>query len=194
MTGRRGEAARKTIHVLLSLGVAALVWRLPATTAGVVLAGATAVALGVETARRASGRFDDAFRARFGDMLRPAEARRITGATTLALGYTLAVVILPGRGALAGVLLAGVADAVAAVVGRRWGRNRYPGGKSVEGSLCFLVVAAAIGWGLGLGPIAVVALAVIMTIIEAPTLRVDDNLYLPLVGAVVFRAVAGVGA
>lgn len=192
MTGRRGEAARKSIHVLLSLGVAALVWWLPATTAAVILAAATALALVIEAARRASGRFDRAFHARFGTMLRPAESRRLTGATTLALGYTLTVVLLPGLPALAGILFAGVADAVAAVVGRRWGRHRYAGGKSVEGSLAFLAVAAAIAAGLGAGLVAAVGVAVVVTIIEALTLRIDDNLYLPLAGAVVFSILAGV--
>lgn len=192
MRRRRGEAARKSIHVLLSLGVAALVWRLPPTAAAATLAGATAVALTVEAARRASRRFDHAFHARLGVMLRPAESRRITGATTLALGYTAAAVLLPGLPALAGILFAGVADAVAAVVGRRWGRHRYPGGKSVEGSLAFLAIAAMLAGVLGAGPMAAATVAVVMTIIEAPTLRVDDNLYLPLAGAVVFRAIAGV--
>ncbi|HUE76376.1 MAG TPA: hypothetical protein VMM83_00415 [Longimicrobiales bacterium] len=192
MTGRRGAAARKSIHVLLSLGVAALVWWLPVTTAAVILAAATALALVIEAARRASGRFDRAFHARLGPMLRPAESRRLTGATTLALGYTLTVVLLPGLPALAGILFAGVADAVAAVVGRRWGRHRYAGGKSVEGSLAFLAVAAAIAAGLGAGLVAAVGVAVVVTIIEALTLRIDDNLYLPLAGAVVFSILAGV--
>jgi dolichol kinase len=192
MTGIGGEAARKSIHVLLSLAVAALVWRLPPTAAAATLAGATALALAIEALRRISARFDDVFRARLGPMLRPLEARRITGATTLALGYTLAVLALPGRPAVAGILFAGVADAVAAVVGRRWGRRRYAGGKSVEGSLSFFAVALAVAWTLGLGPAAAVGVAAIVTIIEAPTLPVDDNLYLPIASAAVFRAVAGV--
>lgn len=192
MTGTGGEAARKSIHVVLSLIVAALVWRLPATTAAVLLAAATGVALTVEVARRSSGRFEHAFRSVAAPMLRPAESHRITGATTLALGYTLAVALLPGRPAIAGILLTGVADAVAAVVGRRWGRHRYRGGKSVEGSASFFLVAATIGWVLGLGPLEAVGLAAIMTILEAPSLRLDDNLYLPLAGAAVFRAIVGV--
>lgn len=191
MTGSRGEVARKSLHVVLSLGAAAVVWRLPETAAAIVLAAATALALAVETARHASGRFAEAFRTRLEPMLRPSETRRITGATTLALGYTLAAVALPGRAALAGILFAGIADAVAAVVGRTWGRHRYPGGKSIEGSLAFLAVAGAVGWTLGLAPLQALLVALIMTAIEAFTLRLDDNFYLPLAGAVVFRMVAG---
>ena len=37
-------------------------------------------------------------------------------------------------------------DAVAAVTGKRWGRHRYPGGKSVEGSAAFFAVAFGIAW------------------------------------------------
>lgn len=190
MTGPGGEAARKSIHVVASLGAAAVVWRLPPMAAAAVLAGAAALALAIEVIRLVSPTFGTTFRARLGPMLRPRESRRLTGATTLAIGYTMAALLLPGRAALAGILYTGVADAIAAVVGRRWGRHRYPGGKSIEGSAAFLVVAAAITVALGAEPTGVAAVAVIVTAFEALTLRVDDNLYLPIVGAAVFRAVA----
>lgn len=190
MTAIGGEGARKSIHVLLSLAAAGVVWRLPTTAAAAVLAAAAALALGIEALRLASPRFAATFAARLGPMLRQRETTRLTGATTLALGYTAAAVLLPGRPALAGILLAGIADAVAAVVGRRWGRLRYPGGKSLEGSLAFLAVAAAIGLLLGLAPGLALAMALAVTMLEALTLPVDDNLYLPLVGAAVFRVIA----
>lgn len=191
MTAPAGEAARKGIHVLASLAAAAVVWWLPATPAAAVLAAATALALGIEVLRLSSRRFAAAFHARLGPMLRGRETGALTGATTLALGYTLAAAALPGRAALAGILFTGVADAVAAVVGRRWGRHRYPGGKSLEGSAAFLAVAAGIAWGLGAPFPLALGVAVALTLLESLTLPVDDNLYLPLVGAGLFRAIAG---
>lgn len=192
MTSTRGEAARKLIHVGLSLAAAAVVWWTPQPLGATVLAAATAIALAVELARRMSPRFAGWFHGRLSPMLRPRETVRLTGATTLSVGYTLAAVLLPGRAAVAGILFTGLADAAAAVVGKRWGRHRYPGGKSVEGSGAFLVAVFALALmlpGVGIGAAALTALA--MTLIEAPTLRVDDNLYLPLAGAAVLRAVAG---
>lgn len=181
----REEAIRKAIHVLVSLVAAGAVWWLPAPEAASLLAAATLVALTVEVGRRASGRFGELFQARLGPLLREREAGRLTGATTLAIGYTAAVVLLPGAPALAGILVVGVADAVAAVVGKRFGRLRYPGGKSMEGSLAFLLVVTAILLPLlpGVYPVVVLGTAAVLTAVEALTLPVDDNLYLPLVTA-----------
>ena len=194
MTDARGEAARKLIHAGVSLVAAAVVWWAPHPIGAVILAGATAVALAVELARRSSPGFGRWFGRRLGRMLRPGEAVRLTGATTLSVAYTLAAVLLPGRAAVAGILFTGLADAAAAVVGKRWGRHRYRGGKSIEGSAAFLAAVFAISVTLpGVGAGAAMATAVALTLIEAPTLRVDDNLYLPLAGAAVLRAVAGSG-
>lgn len=193
--GRAGgaEAGRKLIHVALSLVAAGVVWWLPARTAATILAGATCAALLVELARRASPRFSGWFHGTLGGMMRPRETVRLTGATTLSIGYTLAAVLLPGPPALVGILLTGVADAGAAIVGKRYGSIRYRGGKSVEGSLAFLVLATLILWSIpGLGIAAAVAAAVLVTLLEAPTFRVDDNLYLPLAAATAVAALARV--
>lgn len=180
-TTAREEAIRKALHVLLSLMAAAVVWWLPGTAAASVLAAATMLALSVEVGRRASGRFARAFQRRLGPLLRDRETGRLTGATTLAIGYTAAALLFPGTPALAGILVAGLADAVAAVVGKRFGRVRYPGGKSLEGSMAFLAIVMAMAVLLlpGGHPLVIVGLAVLLTGLEALTLPVDDNLYLP---------------
>jgi dolichol kinase len=183
---------RKVIHVLVSLVAAAVVWRLPHPTGAVVLAAATSVALSIELARRASSAFDLTFQRVVGPMLTGREAGRLTGATTLAVGFTLAATLMPGWPAIAGILVAGVADPVAALTGRRFGRHRYPGGKSVEGSAAFLATSfLLLGAVPGVGPIAAAVLAAGLTIAEAPTLRVDDNLYLPGLTALLLLLVGG---
>lgn len=186
----REETIRKGIHVLLSLVAAAVVWRLPAVEAAVVFAGATLLALAIEILRRVSPAFSTVFRDRLGSLLRPREDRRLTGATTLAVGYTLAALVFPGAAALAGILVAGIADAVSAVVGKAFGRLRYPGGKSVEGSVAFFLVVVLILLPLGdPGRAALVALA--LTILEAPSLSIDDNLFLPLATGALVHVVYG---
>ena len=189
MTDPRGEAARKTLHIALSAVAALVVWIATPVVAATVLAAATLVALAVEAARQLDGGFGAAFQRRLGGMLREREARRLTGATTLSLGYTVAAVALPGAPALAGILFTGVADALAAVVGRRLGRTRYPGGKSLEGTVAFATAAFVLALGIpGIGVAVAAAVALVLSVIEAFTLPVDDNLYLPLVGAAVVRA------
>lgn len=189
-TTAREEAIRKGLHAGVSLVAAAAVWRLPPADAAILLAAATTVALSVEVARRASGPFGRRFQRGLGPLLRDREAGHLTGATTLAIGYTAAAVLFPGTPALAGILVAGVADAVAAIVGKRFGRHRYPGGKSVEGSVAFFAVVTAMALLLlpDVRPGAVLALALAVTALEALTLRVDDNLYLPLATAAAVRA------
>lgn len=181
----REEATRKVLHVLVSLVAAAVVWWLPPLHAAILFATAALVALSVEVARRTSGPFGRLFDRRLGHLLRSGEGARLTGATTLAIGYTVVVVAFPGVPALTGILVAGVADAVAAVVGKRFGRTRYRGGKSLEGSAAFLAVVTPLLFLVpGLSVVAAVAVAVALTAVEALTLPVDDNLYLPLTTAI----------
>lgn len=181
----REEATRKVLHVLVSLVAAAVVWWLPPLHAAILFATAALVALSVEVARRTSGPFGRLFDRRLGHLLRSGEGARLTGATTLAIGYTVVVVAFPGVPALTGILVAGVADAVAAVVGKRFGRTRYRGGKSLEGSAAFLAVVTPLLFLVpGLSVVAAVAVAVALTAVEAFTLPVDDNLYLPLTTAI----------
>jgi dolichol kinase len=194
MRARDGEAPRKLIHVALSIVAAAVAAFLPHVAAATVLASATFIALSIEAARRWSGSFGARFTDLVGPMLRPREQHRLTGATTLAIGYTLAVLVLPGWPAVGGILVAGVADPAAALVGRRFGRHRYRGGKSVEGSAAFLATAFATILALpGIGVVDAALVAMALTVLEAPTLPVDDNLYLPGLGAAAVALVLGAG-
>ncbi len=179
---KRAEGARKALHLGVSLGAAAVVYALAPTLAAIVLASATLVALLVELARRISITAARAF-APLEGMLKDGERARLTGATLLALGFTLAAVVFPGPPALAGILVAGVADPAAGVVGRRWKGRRYPGGKSPAGSATFFAVVFGLALILGSGFVAAILLSVLLAAVEAFTLPVDDNLYLPLAGA-----------
>lgn len=177
---------RGALHVALSILAAGVLWVLPSTAAAAALAGATLLALCVELARRTVRTTAAWFRRVFGSMLKEQEASRLTGATTLAVGFTVAAVVTPGVPALAGVLMAGVGDPVAALVGRRWGRTRFVGGKSIVGSAAFGLVALGVGLALGLGFFASVVVAILVATTEAVTLPVDDNAYLPTAGAAAF--------
>lgn len=176
------DPARKALHAALSLAAAGVVSVLAPMPAAIVLAAASLVALSVELARRVSAGAARAFD-RLSGMLKEGERGRLTGATLLSLGFTTAAVLLPGRPALAGILFAGLGDPAAALAGRRWGRLRYPGGKSVAGSGTFLLVVFATGLALGLPPRVVLTAGLLLTAVEAFSLPIDDNVYLPVLGA-----------
>jgi dolichol kinase len=185
-------AGRKAIHVALSLAAAATVWALPHPADAVALAAATAVALAVELARRAHPGFASRFQALLGAMLRDREMDRLTGATALAMSYTATAVLFPGWPAIAAILVAGLADPAAALVGRGDGRHRYPGGKSLEGSLAFLAVASAVLLlATPLGLAGALGVGLVITAMEALSLGLDDNLYLPVLAAAAMALASG---
>jgi len=119
----------------------------------------------------------------FGSLLRESERqKRLTGATTLLMGWTLAVVVFKEKPAVVGMLFTGLADPAAAIVGRIWGKNKF-WNKSLEGAAAFYFTASFIilaftgySWA-GLG----VALG--MSVLEFLPIGIDDNLTIPVVTA-----------
>lgn len=191
LTGR-SELARKLIHVGASIIAVAIVWLTPPLTGRAILGCAVFAALTVEIARRLSPAIRRRFFRSFGPLLRAHETHRLTGATMLALGFLIADLAFPPHVAGVGMLYAGVGDAASALVGRRWGRLRFPWGKSVQGSVAFFAVALAAGWiapDVPLLPALVAALAA--TLFESLPTVIDDNLMLPIVGALAIWAAAG---
>ena len=72
-------------------------------------------------------------------------------------------------------------DFAAALVGRRFGRHRFGGNRSWEGSLAFLVAATIPvflipGLPVGIG----IAAALLATFVEAFSRVIDDNLSVPI--------------
>ncbi|HEX9107051.1 MAG TPA: hypothetical protein VF832_07480 [Longimicrobiales bacterium] len=178
------EAARKLLHIGGAIVAGTLAWVLPDAPRRVLFLAVAAFALGFDLARLAWPALGLHFQRALRPMLRGNELGRITGATTLAIGFLLAVMAFPRAAASAGILYAGLADAAGALVGRAFGRHRFPGGRSLEGSLAFLATAFLIGWALpSLGPAAALAVALVLTSFEAIPLPFDDNLLIPLLGA-----------
>lgn len=90
-------------------------------------------------------------------------------------------------------------DAAAAIVGKRWGRRKYrtPAGetKSLEGSAAFLAVAClagaavfvAAGVSVSAVGVPIVAVALVMTVLEAVSVRGLDNILVPAGGLLALR-------
>lgn len=196
---------RNVFHVGAALGALLLV-ELAAPLLGsfyVITALATGFALlgwSMELGRRISPRVNDLLMIVFGPVAHPHEAHHINSSTW----YTtaLALLSLTGEPLVCAVALAilGVADPMAAVIGKRFGRVRFPNGRSLEGSLAFIVFGGgaalgavalfhpevSLGAALALTGGAAVAGALTEQLIE----RVDDNLSIPVAAGVVAWAIA----
>lgn len=177
------EGARKAIHLGASVAVALIAALAPPTLGRLLLLAAVALAAGIEWLRIHSPAADVAFRRAVGPLLRNRERRGVTGATTLAAGFAATMILVPQPFAAAGILMAGAGDAAGALIGRRWGRHHFPGGKSLEGSLACFSAALAAGAAMpGIGAAALPA-ALATAAFEAAPLPFDDNLLLPLLSA-----------
>ncbi len=182
------ETARKAIHAAAGGGAAAVAWIAPPSVARAVLLFAVLIALATELLRLRVPAVRRRFDSTLGRMLRPGERRSLTGATTLAIGAALAVLLFPGRVAAIGILYAAFGDAATALVGRRFGRHTYRPGRTVEGTAAFFAVCLLIGLAVpGAGVLAATAAAAAVTFVEAAPLPVNDNLLIPVAGAAACR-------
>lgn len=120
---------------------------------------------------------------RFTDsLMREREAEGFTGATHILLAGCLcrALFSVPAATLAMSVIIFG--DIAAALIGRRWGRHRLIGTRSIEGSLSFFFAASIPGLLInGIEPFVGLSAAALATIVEALSRRIDDNLSVPLV-------------
>jgi phytol kinase len=165
----RPETLRKLVHIgaaLLALPLPLFLSYRQITVLGLLFAALMAIS------RRARifTAVHDVDRSTHGEILFP------LGVAVLAAGFPHYVPFAYG------VVVLGLADGLAALVGTRYGRMRLPGGKSVWGSATFFAVAVAAALAL-VGPTAmVVAAAASLTAAEAALRNGFDNLVVPVLG------------
>jgi dolichol kinase len=151
-----------------------------------VLLGAAAALLFAGDALRLQVRaLNELFFRAFVLLASPREARRFASSTWYAVGAFLAWWWFPPPLAVASILVLGLADPAASVVGRLVGRR--PLGKgTLEGSATFVAVAVLTLWPL-VGPGPAAAGALVTGLAEILPQPLDDNLLIPLVcGAVLW--------
>lgn len=190
------ELKRKALH-LLALIIPLFMWFAGKTVAVFVLGAVALIAVAADVLRVRSERFAGMIYRFFAAMMRPEECPAVggpvvlNGATWVVLSATLLVVIFPLEIAVLSFTTFMLADAAAAIVGRRFGRHRWRHTtRTVEGSAAFLVVGFAVvflfGWTFGwIGVLAVVAGAAA----EIPYRPLNDNIRVPLVIGTVLYAV-----
>jgi len=170
------EDLRRALHAISALlGPAALA--LPGSSGSYALAGLVALALGLEIARHASPFVGRLVAAAGRTLFRPQEAHGVSGATSLAVGYFVAWLLFDHRLAAAAIVVAGLADPAAALVGRRLGRGS---GKSVAGSTACACTAAAALLASGFVPLTALLGGVAAATAERVRWRGADNVLVPL--------------
>lgn len=118
----------------------------------------------------------------FGGMIRPHEKNGdFSGAAYILTTVCITVALFDKPIAIAAIAFIIVGDTLAALIGRKFGRHRFFGGKSLEGSTACLVgtlIVAAIIPGLD-RPVAVIG-AVVAAVVEALPFGIDDNVTVPI--------------
>ena len=195
------ELQRKAIHLLaLVLPGAILVLPRPTALLGLTVLAAFAVALDLARQRVPAVRRFVVDRA-FGGMMRPEELPPegapivLNGAAWMCVSAAVCAWLFPPGVAAAALAMLMVGDGAAAVLGRRYGRTKWPGSpKSVEGSLAYALTAFAIGlavvaWpGTSVGVGTVALGAAVGAAVEALPLPLNDNMRVPFLSGLAMAA------
>ncbi len=144
-----------------------------------LLGAAFLVALGLDLLRLRNPEWNASFFRAFRHLASPREAKGIASSTWYMLGGALAWGLFPPLYASAGLLVLGLADPVASVIGRVWGS--FPLGKgSIQGSLAFTLTAWIVLIVVTGEVLPVLWVAVGVALMEIVPGLVDDNLVVPL--------------
>jgi dolichol kinase len=143
----------------------------------------------MEVARRIRPQINDRLMAFFGKVAHAHERHRVNSSTWYATALlALSLFCHPAVSAIS-VAVLGIGDPVAALIGRRFGRIRLVAGRSLEGSLAFVVSGSLAAFAVatvllpGALParvIAAVVAGVVGAIAEVFSTHLDDNLSIPL--------------
>lgn len=194
---------RSAFHVVSAFGVILLFEFVLNDFTAILAAGGFAVTCWLlEAARALSGRMNERLmEVRFFKLIiHPHERHRINSATWYASALIVLVLLSPPYASVAGVAVLGAGDPLAAFVGRRWGRISLIDGRTLEGTLAFVLFGAvssfvvlAIWHPIGPWPaLAVVSLgaALVGALVELVSFRLDDNFTIPLGAAAAAFATA----
>ncbi len=188
---RPTNLARSGFHLSMGLGVALAFETILTPRTALYAAIAWCVwSWSLEITRRIYPRWNDVLMAVFGPIARHHERYRVNSATWLGTGLLVIALTSPNIAGVLGLLAVGVGDPVAGYVGRKFGRTKIIHGRSLEGSLGFAAASFAIGmlWihtfhtelSLGVGAILAATAAIVGSVIELTSRRLDDNFAIPV--------------
>lgn len=105
---------------------------------------------------------------------RPHERGRVAAHIYFAAASFIVVYFFPENVAIGAISVATLGDAMAAIIGKSFGKHRFKNGKSVEGSLAYFVTAFMVLL-LVVDPLTAFIGSVIGTIVEFYNIPPDDN-------------------
>jgi dolichol kinase len=182
---------RKFFHLLGGLGLLSLYFILGRHAAFVCYGVLIIFVLAFETVRLtlpAANRFLYTY---FGSFIRKNEERKLTGTAPYILGVGLSLYAYSPPAASAAICFLAFGDVAATTIGERFGKTKI-GHKSLEGTAAFVAAALAAGvllsaLGLGLAPWIILLGAFVAAGVELLTLRVNDNLLIPVIAGAVME-------
>ncbi len=125
-------------------------------------------------------------------ILRRREVKNFSGSPPFLAGVFVAILLFPPDAAAGGIIYLSVGDISAAIAGERLG-NITLFGKTVEGALAFaaatFTVLAVFSFSsiLSLSIYGIAVGSVVCAFLELLPLKINDNFYLPVAGALILR-------
>lgn len=194
---------RNMFHIGSAL-TALLVILIAPSQAYLILASAAfcVTAWSLEIARRFRPDLNDRLMAMFGKVAHVHERYRVNSSTWYVTALLILAVGADKAVAALSVVVLGIGDPVAALIGRRFGKTQLRAGRSLEGSLGFLLSAAlaALVVAVAMMPGSFGRLSLIAgvaglagAVAEIFSIKLDDNLTIPLAVATAVTALVAAG-
>jgi len=124
-------------------------------------------------------------------IMRPHEKRNVSGMLFMALSTIVVFAVFDFKIALVAMLITVFGDLSSALIGIKYGKHKLKSGKSWEGFagglVMNLLVASIFLWEF---PLIVLAMALIASIVELLTYKLDDNLTVPIASAFAGHTIA----
>ena len=144
-----------------------------------------------EIGRRISPAWNKKLMTMFASVAHPHETYKVNSATWYLLAFAILASFVPPMGQAIAVVVLGLSDPAAGIIGRRYGRLKLVGNKSLIGSTAFVLTAFMAAMGVlaiyyphvALGHMLIIAMVTAFcgTIAELFTLGLDDNFTIPVV-------------
>ena len=182
---------RKLFHLLGGLGLLSLYFLLGRNASFFCYGALIIIVLAFETVRLMLPGVNRFLYLHFGSFIRKNEERKLTGTAPYILGVGLSLYAYSTPAAAAAICFLAFGDVAATTIGERFGKTKV-GDKSLEGTAAFVAAALAAGillsvLGLGLAPWIMLLGALAAAGVELLTLRVNDNLVIPVVAGAVME-------
>jgi len=182
--------ARSLFHVASAATALTTTALVPSRGWLLVIAGSFATyAWSMELTRRVFPRWNDRLMRFYGPIAHAHEWYRVNSATWYATALVILALVGTRPATMAAVAVLGIADPMAALVGRRWGRHPLRSGRSLEGTLAFFasgtLASMAVLGALHTGPFGVLfglwaAAGLAGALAELVSVKLDDNLTIPV--------------